>query len=203
MNNHKMTKTYLIVTKSSFEAFQHDSDRKILAEDVLSNREQLDCIGRIEVVVKLSFEGWTFIARRSLPQTSSWSSTNDIRSTTTASAEILYIGSDIYRTNVARVTDFTNAGPLEGLGINSWLIDQALTSFMAFCGPDPWIQGTLSPTDFKNPKRLPFWQRHVDQTIRINDQGDSNFCGPWLRGYDSYRARATAILIEQEGSLPN
>lgn len=84
MNNHKMTKTYLIVTKSSFEAFRHDSDRKMLAEDVLSDREQLDCIGRIEVVVKLSFEGWEFIARRSLPQTSSWSSTNDIRGTTTA-----------------------------------------------------------------------------------------------------------------------
>lgn len=197
MNDHKLEQTYLIVTQSSFESFRYDKARISLSEAALADREQLDCIARVFITVKSGGPGWEFIAKGSLPLPGS----EDLRDSSDNKQEILYVSSDIERTNVARVTDIKNAA-LDGLGVSTWLIEQARLAFLTVSGPDPWISGWLTPIDADNPRRIPFWQRHVDQLIEVDDIGNGSVCAPWIRGYNPYLSKTTAIKIDQRGQMP-
>lgn len=201
-----LTRTHLIVSQDDFGAFQYNPEQQTLKEAVLADRTQLRDIALIKTTVIATPVGWTFIANRQLPQMAmGWShDRTDLRDIDplSTSGEILYISSDIARSNIARITDITNDGDLEGTGLNSWLVDQALYAFLQVSGPDPWIEGILSSVDGKNARRVPFWQRHAGQAVSADDEGNGYFRAPWVHGFNRYRMSVEPVLIYQDGEMP-
>jgi hypothetical protein len=200
-----LIQTHLIVDAGDFERFSYDESAQSLTEAVLADRTQLRDIALIKTTIIATPVDWKFIASRQLPQAvMGWShDRTDLRDIDplSTSGSALYISADIAQGNSAEVTDITNQ-ELGGLGLNSWLVDQALQAFLQVSGPDPWIKGGLSPVDNENENRVPFWQRHVGQPITVNGEGGGHFCAPWIHGFNPYRMKVKPILIYQDGKLP-
>jgi len=192
---------YLVFDRNKLEAFE-DAHRSMtdadIHQEIIKPQPTLPCLARLNVRInrpQRDFAKWEFVVTRELAQPG-----EDPRGRNSGTPnEILYISSGYSDENVATVTDITNTGPLEGKGINSWLLDLALEHFMAFSGPDPWLKGRLTSVDRDNPRRVPFWNRHLRDPVIVHTSGEGSFLSPWVKAYNPYRTTAVAILEHQEG----
>lgn len=184
---------YYIFEREGFDRFAAERNPERLVQEVMADRSELTCLAKVRLRTKWESGKWDFVASRALPQ-----GFQDLRELDNNLSSILYVGTHAH-SNEARVTDITNYGPLEGMGFSSWLIDKALESFLRVSGPDPWISGKLTAQDKDNPRRVPFWQRHVDASVSVNAGGKGVFCGPWKRGYNDVLRKFSALLVDTTG----
>ncbi|WP_273208770.1 hypothetical protein [Marinobacter subterrani] len=166
-------------------------------ERTLTNRNYL---ATLKLTSRLESGKWEFIVLRQL---NSGTGPSDREIGGANASEILYVSSHIHsaQPNVARITDITNSA-LEGFGLNSWLIHKARQAFFPISGPDPWLSGDLTEVDADNPRRVPFWQRHIDAPVSADEKGNGRFRGPWISGYNSARRTFAATLQTSHGQAP-
>ena len=192
-----MKKTeYLIFDRPAFERFADKHTAESLLSAVMEDRQHLTPKARVVVTTDLKGANWSFKVTRQLPQN------GDLRERPSMAHEILYISAGHSESNIAKVTDITNSGELEGLGLNTWLLDLAFQDFLQVSGPDPWLEGKLSSTDHNNPRRIPFWEKHIAHGLQVNEEGNGRFLGPWVRSYNPYRSQFAPILVNQTGNPP-
>lgn len=179
---------YLVFHQESLDRFMENHGADWMTA-VLADKDALKCFGRLIVRDGVTGSGWEFkVLEEVVPGL-------DMRHHRVGSSEILRIGQGTFCPSTAVVNDITITGQLEGIGVSSAMMELARQSFLQVSGPDPWIQGDLSPADHKRPRRLPFWERITQLKIVVDKHGKGRFYSSWHPTYNRYKAKATLVLV--------
>lgn len=189
---------YLICNRNDYEQLTAVKGREPTLTEILEERDNLYCPARLFVKERDEGGTWSFKVTRQVgyPGAQVGYPGADVRVQPYSTLEALFIRKDTRSENVAIVDGLTNAA-LDGLGVSSWLLDRAYQQFVNIAGPDPWLSGDLSSVDNGNPRRIPFWTRHIGQDIQVDSRGNGKFCGPWLRPFRRDKAKFVPIMVNR------